>query len=91
MIPQAPARGSPQDGNPLLAAILNLFFGLGYAYLGYNKVMGVQTIVFQVLMIIVYFLAGLVTVGFVSLVIAILLAVDGYQKAAGLKGYISAE
>jgi hypothetical protein len=88
---QASPRSSQQDRSPLMAAILNLLFGLGYVYLGYNKVMGVHMALFVVLTIVVYFVAGIATDGLLSLVIAIIFAVDGYQKASGLKGYIGAE
>jgi hypothetical protein len=74
-----------------MAAVLNLLFGLGYVYLGYSRVMRVQVAVFVLLMIAVYFLAGIASDGLVSLIIGVLLAVDGYQKASGLAGYISAE
>jgi len=87
---QASPQGPQQDRSPLMAAILNLFFGLGYVYMGYHKVMGVQVAVFVVLMVIVYFVAGIVTDGLASLVISIILAVDGHQKASGLRGYIGA-
>ncbi len=71
--------------------MLNFFFGLGYVYLGYNKVMGLQTILFVVAMIVVYFLLGIFTVGLVSLVVAVVLALDGYQKGSGQKGFITVE
>ena len=74
-----------------MAAVLNLLFGLGYVYLGYNKVASVHVTVFVVLMIVVYFIAGIATDGLLSLMIAVVLAVDGYQKASGLKGYIGAQ
>jgi hypothetical protein len=74
-----------------LAAFLNLFFGLGYIYLGYSKVMGVPTIVFVVLALVVYALIGFVTLGIVTLILAILLAVDGYQKGSGQRGFVSAQ
>jgi len=77
--------------NPWIAAFLNLFFGLGYVYLGYAKVMRVNAAAFVALMIVLYFVAGVVTDGLASLVIAALLSADGYQKGAGLGGYISAE
>ena len=52
--------------------------------------MGVQTALFVVLMIVVYFIAGVLTYGLADLVLAILLCVDGFQKASGLNGYIGA-
>ncbi len=74
-----------------MAAVLNLFFGIGYIYLGYNKVMGLQTLAFVIAMVVVYLLIGFFTLGLVSLILAILLAVDGYQKGMGQKGFIGAE
>jgi hypothetical protein len=74
-----------------VAAILNLFWGLGYVYLGYKKVLGMPSFAFVVLMIVVYFVFGIFTVGLVPLIIAIVLAIDGYQKANGQKGFIGAE
>jgi len=74
-----------------MAGVLNLLFGLGYVYLGYAKVMRLQVAVFVLLMIMVYLLAGVATEGLASLAIGILLAIDGYQKASGLNGYISVE
>jgi len=89
--PQTPPSGPQADTNPLMAGVLNLFFGLGYVYLGYAKVMRVNAAAFVALMIVLYFVAGVVTDGLASLVIAALLSADGYQKGAGLSGYISAE
>jgi len=74
-----------------MAGVLNLLFGLGYVYLGYAKVMKLQAGLFVLSMIVVYFLAGIATDGLVSLAIGVLLAIDGYQKASGLSGYISVE
>jgi len=94
--PQVPSPASAPpvppaaERSPVLAAVLNLLFGLGYVYLGYGRVMGVQTALFVVLMIVVYFIAGVLTYGLADLVLAILLCVDGFQKASGLKGYIGA-
>jgi uncharacterized membrane protein YvbJ len=77
--------------NPIVAAILNLFWGIGYWYLGYKKVLGIPTFGFIVGMLVVYFIIGILLTGVVSLIIAVVLAVDGYQKAQGQKGFISAE
>ncbi len=60
-------------------------------YLGYSKVLGVPTIVFVVLALVVYILIGVATLGIVTLIVAILLAVDGYEKGKGKKGYISTQ
>ncbi len=87
-----PASQNPAQGkSAVLAAFLNLFFGLGYVYLGYSKVLGVPTIVFVVLALVVYILIGVATLGIVTLIVAILLAVDGYEKGKGKKGYISTQ
>ncbi len=77
--------------SPLAAAVLNLFFGLGYLYLGTKKVLGLSTIVFVALALIIDIILGIFTVGILSFVFAILLAIDGWQKANGGKGFISAE
>ena len=77
--------------SPIVAAVLNLFFGLGYLYLGTKKVLGLSTIVFVVVALVLQILLGIFTVGILSFVFAILLAVDGWQKANGGKGFISAE
>ena len=80
-----------QGKNPWIAAILNLFWGIGYVYLGLKKVLGVPTIVFVILALILDIILGIFTAGIASLLFAILLAVDGWQKANGGKGYVSAE
>jgi ribosomal protein L37AE/L43A len=77
--------------SPIVAAILNLFFGLGYMYLGYNKVLGIPTFGFVVGMLVVFALVGFLSGGLISLVLAVVLAIDGYQKGQGQKGFISAE
>jgi zinc ribbon protein len=95
-VPSAQGQGMPssvsvQGKNAVVAAILNLFFGLGYLYLGYKKVLGVPAIVFVVLVLVIYFVVGLFTIGIVPFILAIMLAVDGWQKGSGQKGFISAE
>lgn len=75
----------------MVAAVLNLFFGLGYLYLGTKKVLGLSTIVFVALALIIDIILGIFTVGILSFVFAILLGIDGWQKANGRKGFISAE
>ncbi|MDA4117091.1 MAG: zinc ribbon domain-containing protein [Thaumarchaeota archaeon] len=83
---------NPQGGkSPPIAAFLNLFWGVGYLYLGYKRVLGVPAIAFVILAIVVYFFIGIFTIGIGSLIIAILFAVDGWQKASGSKGFINAE
>lgn len=77
--------------SPIVAAVLNLFFGLGYLYLGTKKVLGLSTIVFVVVALVLEIILGIFTIGILSFVFAILLAVDGWQKANGAKGFISAE
>jgi hypothetical protein len=77
--------------SPWVAAFLNLFFGLGYVYLGMKKVLGVPTIVFVLIVLVIDIILGRFTFGLSSLLLALLLAVDGWQKANGGKGYISAE
>ena len=80
-----------QRKEPVLAAILNLFFGIGYLYLGFRKVLSITTILFVILVLIVDIIIGIFTFGLVPLVIAILLAYDGYLKAKGEKGYVGTE
>lgn len=53
--------------------------------------LGAPTIVFVVLALVIFIVLGVFTAGIVSFIFAILLAVDGYQKGSGGKGYISAE
>jgi len=77
--------------NPIIAAVLNLIFGLGYVYLGTKKVLGVPTIVFVLLVLVIDLVLGVFTAGLASLLFGILLAVDGWQKAKGGKGYVSTE
>jgi len=89
--PGMPSSGTLQGKNALVAAVLNLFFGLGYLYLGYKKVLGVPAIVFVVLLLVIYFIIGIFSFGIVPFILAILLAVDGWQKGNGQKGFINAE
>ena len=91
-----PAQGgiashSIQGKSQPVAAVLNFFFGLGYLYLGYKRVLGVPAAVFVVLTIVVYVILGALTAGIAAFVLAILLAVDGWQKAGGAKGFVSAQ
>jgi hypothetical protein len=84
--------GLPPGGrNPWVAAILNLFFGIGYVYLGYKKVLGLPTILFVIVVLVAEILLGIFTFGILSLVTAIILAYDGYVKAKGRRGYLSTE
>jgi ribosomal protein L40E len=89
--PSSPSSHSATSRSPIIAAILNLFFGVGYLYLGYKRVLGIQTILFVVILLVVYAILGFFTFGILSLIIAVILAIDGYQKAEGQKGFISAE
>jgi len=75
----------------VIAGILNLFVGLGYLYLGYRKVFGLPTILFVVVYFLVDVLLGAFTLGLVPLILAILVAYDGYIKAKGEKGYVNTE
>jgi hypothetical protein len=50
-----------------------------------------STIVFVVLALVVYLLLGVFSAGIVPFVLGIMLAVDGWQKGSGQKGFISAE
>jgi len=90
-MPNASPPASASTKSPIVAAILNLFWGIGYWYLGYKKVLGIATMLFIILMLIVYFIVGFFTAGIIALIIAVVLAVDGYQKGQGQKGFISAE
>ncbi|HVB95769.1 MAG TPA: zinc-ribbon domain-containing protein [Nitrososphaerales archaeon] len=89
--PGMSSSASVQGKNAVVAAVLNFFFGLGYLYLGYKKVLGVQTIVFVVLALVIYFILGIFTLGILPFILAIVLAVDGWQKGSGQKGFINAE
>ena len=73
-----------------MAALLNFLFGLGYVYLGYKRIIGLQPVGFVMIMVLAYFLLGIFSFGLLSLVLAILLSVDGYQKGLGQKGFVSA-
>lgn len=77
--------------NPWIAAFLNLIFGLGYVYLGKRKVLGMSTVLFVLLVLVLDIILGILTAGLAGFVIAILLAVDGWQKANGGKGFVGAE
>jgi hypothetical protein len=89
--PGTPSPGTVQGKSALVAAVLNLFWGLGYVYLGYKKVLGVPAIVFVVLAVVIYIVIGIFTLGILTLIFAVLLFVDGWQKGSGQKGFISAE
>jgi zinc-ribbon domain len=95
--PQAPSpptsgpTGSGSGKSPFVAAFLNLFFGLGYVYLGTRRVLGVPTIAFMVIALVIYILLGIFTAGIVTVIFAIVLAVDGWQKGSGGKGFVSAD
>lgn len=80
-----------ESKNAFVAAILNLFWGLGYIYLGYKKVLGLPAVLFVIVMLIVYFVVAIFTLGLLTLIIAIVLAIDGYQKAKGNAGFIGAQ
>lgn len=88
-----PAPAVPQDNrkDPIVAGVLNLFIGIGYLYLEYRKVFGLPTLLFVLVLLIVDILLGIFTFGLAPLVLAILLAYDGYVKAKGEKGYVNTE
>jgi uncharacterized membrane protein YvbJ len=77
--------------DPVLAGVLNLFIGIGYLYLGYRKVFGLSTLLFVFVLLLVYILLGILSFGLLPLILAVLLAYDGYVKAKGEKGYVSTE
>lgn len=89
--PPAGFQNPVQGKDPYVAALLNLFFGLGYIYLGKNKVLGVPTIVFVLLALVIFIVVSFVTFFLGTLILAILLACDGYEKGRGQKGFVSAE
>jgi len=86
-----PPYGQSMRKNPWIAAFLNLIFGLGYVYLGTRKVLGVSTVLFVLLVLVLDIILGIFTAGLAGFAIAVLLAVDGWQKANGGKGFVSAE
>ena len=78
-----------QRKSPIIAAILSFFlFGVGYLYLGYKKVLGIPTILFVVIVLVVYIIIGAFTFGLLELVVGIVLAYDGYGKAKGKRGVL---
>jgi len=94
--PTSWSQGTPQFSqstrkNPWIAAFLNLIFGLGYVYLGTRKVLGMSTVLFVLLVLLLDVILGIFTAGLASFVVAVVLAVDGWQKASGGKGFINAE
>jgi len=91
--PYAAPPTAPQGGrkDPIIAGLLNLFVGIGYLYLGYKKVFGVPTILFVVVYFLVNIVLAIFTLGLAPLILAILMAYDGYVKARGEKGYVNTE
>lgn len=89
--PSPLSSGRPEGKSAAVAAILNLFWGIGYLYLGYKKVLGLPTVAFVIVALVVYIVLGIFTIGLLTLLAAILLAVDGYQKAKGKAGFIRAQ
>ena len=76
----------------VLSAVLNFLLpGLGYWYLGFQKVMGVHPIIFLVLVWIVEAVITFVipSLEFLSLIISIFLACDAYMKATGKPGWVN--
>jgi uncharacterized membrane protein YvbJ len=86
-----PSQAPVASRSAIVAAIANLFWGLGYLYLGYKKVLGIPSIGFVAVMFILYVVLGFFTFGILSLLIAIALAIDGYQKGSGQKGFVDAQ
>jgi uncharacterized membrane protein YvbJ len=86
-----PPAQSGSKKNPIVAAVLNFFFGVGYLYLGYKKVLGLPAILFVVVALLIFIVLGTFTAGLLPLVLAIVMAYDGYVKANGEKGYIGTE
>src|SRR5271169_3205033 len=86
-----PASSKSTGKNPWIAAFLNLIFGLGYVYLDKKKVLGVSTVLFVLGVVVLDIVLGIFTAGLASFVVAVLLAVDGWQKANGAKGFVTAE
>jgi hypothetical protein len=78
----------PRDKIPLIAALLNVFFGVGYFYLGYKRVLGVPTALFVLVMLILDIIGVYLTFGILALLLVIIFAYDGFQKADGEKGII---
>jgi phosphoglycerol transferase MdoB-like AlkP superfamily enzyme len=85
------SRPSSMAKSPIVAAILNLFWGLGYWYLGFRRVLSIPTLWFVIIMIIVYIVFGYFSAGILPLIFAILMAIDGYQKGLGQRGFIPVE
>jgi len=84
-----PTSGLPPGGrNPWIAAILNLFFGIGYIYLGYKRVLRLPPILFVLVVLVIEIIVGFFTFGLLSLFISIFLAYDGFVKAKGQRGYL---
>jgi uncharacterized membrane protein YvbJ len=78
--------------NPIITALLNFFlFGLGYLYLGYRRVFGVPTIVFVLIVLVLYIIIGVFTLGLGEFIIGIFMAYDGYVKADGGRGLLATE
>jgi zinc-ribbon domain len=81
-----------QRKEPIIAALLNFFlFGIGYIYLGYRKIMGISTILFVILLLILYILGGLFLLGLLDLIVGLVIAYDGYVKAQGERGILGAD
>lgn len=81
-----------QRKSPIIAALLSFFlFGIGYLYLGTKKILGIPTILFVVIILIVYVGLGFFTFGLLGFVVGIILAYDSYVKAKGERGVLGAE
>ena len=90
--PAYPPANPVQRKSPIIAAILSFFlFGVGYLYLGYKKVLGIPTILFVVIVLVVYIIIGAFTFGLLELVVGLVLAYDGYVKAKGERGVLGTD
>jgi zinc-ribbon domain len=87
----APASQTAVGKNRFVAAILNLFWGIGYLYLGYKKIFGLRAILFVIVVFIIEVVLSIFGLGIISFIFDLALAYDGYVKAKGKKGFISAE
>jgi uncharacterized membrane protein YvbJ len=87
-----PPVNSVRRKDPIIAALLNFFlFGIGYMYLGYRRVLDIPTILFVLIVLVVYIVIGFFTFGLLELVLGIFLGYDGYIKAKGERGYLHTE
>ena len=76
--------------NPIIAAILNfILIGLGYLYLGLKEVRGIPTFGYVIIGLILGILGFFIfPIGIIGFIIAVILAIDAYQKAKGEQGIL---